>query len=176
MRFLSKWVLATFSFILLGAVFSALVYLVTGLPVLSGDDVFDDGPLLGAELDPTAGHAASAALDFAVVRSPEALLFGLAWAFCSKQKLAVLVAGAVALPLAFEVLFGLFPLSASWVGDLAVSIYYYRQPPEYVLPLRYTARVALSFLGPPLLASLLSLVLLSRIERRVPYVGGKATG
>ena len=175
MGFLSKLVLATFSFLLLGAIFSALVYLVTGLPVHSGDDVFDDGPLLGVELHPTVTHAAGAALDFAVVRSPEALMFGLAWAIFSRRKPAVLVAGAIVLPLAFEVMCGLFPLSANWVGDLAASIYYYPRTPEYLLPLRYTARVALSFLGPPLLASLLSLALLSRVENRVLRDRGKGT-
>lgn len=174
MAFKRRWVLATVAFTLIGAASSALFYFLTGWPVFAAG-ALDVGPFKGPGSSATVEIAATASFGFAVLRFPEALLLGLAWALWWKRRPALLIGGAILIPAAVELLCGLFPLSASWVGDLAVSMYYYRQPPEYVLPLSYTARVALAFLGPPVAAGLLSLVLLSRIERRVPQAGGAAT-
>lgn len=177
MRLPYKWALAAFTFLLLGAIASAMVFLLTGLPVFGA--AFLDHRLLsdGLSSPPSTdwraavGVAGLVALGFAVGRFLEALLFGLAWVFFSNRGQALLVTGAIVLPLAFELSCGLLPLSSSWVGNLAVSIYHFRHPPDYVLPLAYASRVALSYLAPSMLASLLALVLLSRFERRGPRPG-----
>jgi hypothetical protein len=174
-------------FAVTGAVAAALSLVVTGMPVFGSD--YLDAPIFwpamgaGAGMEPretppysTSELAAANALGYFLLRLPAAVLFGWSWVLYARSRRKVFLLGTLLLPLAFELLCALFPLSATWLSELVAAVDSRPDPPGSVLPLEYVGRLTLSHVGPPMVASVLSLLLLARLERRTGLPNNKTVG